>query len=150
MATAERFTFSSLMSLLIESEKKLKGLYEVSLNEISQEKLKRFILEAGKHSSKRIDLMQRARVERVVEMTLEPITDLKLTDLVARINDIIESGNTNNLEKIMRMEKAISELYVRVAPKIMGISSDTGELLLELSRESIEQQSELEQQIKFA
>ena len=149
MATAERFTFSSLMSLLIESEKKLKGLYEVSLNEISQEKLKRFILEAGKHSSKRIDLMQRARVERVVEMTLEPITDLELTDLITRITNIVESRNVSNVQKTMRMEKTISELYVKVAPKIMGISSDTGDLILALSHESNDRQKILEQYVKF-
>jgi hypothetical protein len=89
--------------------------------------------------------MQRARVERVVEMTLEPITDLNLTDLIVTINRILQHGNINNLEKTIRLEKAVSELYARASPRIMQTSSDTGQLLLELSRESIERYQELEQ-----
>ena len=149
MSDAERYTFSSLMSLLIESERKLKGLYEEALSEINEEKLKLFISEACRQNSRRVELMHRARIERVVEMTLEPITDLKLSDLIARMTNIIESKNVSSVQKTIRMEKAISELYVKVAPKIMGISSDTGELILALSRESNDRQDKLEQYVKF-
>ena len=147
MAAAERYTFSSLMSLLIESERKLKGLYEETLRETDEEKLKLFISETCKQNSKRVELMQKARIERVVEMTLEPITDLELTDLITRITNIVESRNVSNVQKTMRMEKTISELYVKVAPKIMGISSDTGDLILALSHESNDRQKILEQYV---
>jgi hypothetical protein len=133
------------MSLLIQNEGKLKELYEKTSKEVSGEKLKAFLTQSSENSSKRINLMQRARVERVVEMTLEPITDLNLTDLIVTINRILQHGNINNLEKTIRLEKAVSELYARASPRIMQTSSDTGQLLLELSRESIERYQELEQ-----
>jgi hypothetical protein len=140
----DRYTFSSLMSLLIENESKLKGFYEETGGEVSQERLKSFLAESSKNSSKRMNLMQRARVERVVEMTLEPITGLKLADLITTINQTIQDRNLCNLEKTMRLELAVAKLYARASPRIMQTSSDTGELLLELSRESLERRHELE------
>jgi len=150
LADPDRYTFSSLMSLLIENESKLKELYERTGKEVSQERLKVFLAQSSKNSSKRMYLMQKARVERVVEITLEPITDLKLTDLTTLINHTIQNGNVSNLEKTMRLEMAVSELYARASPKIMQTSSDTGELLLDLSRESVERHHELEQYAQSA
>lgn len=150
MADAERYTFSSLMSLLIASEKKLHELYEIAGNETTEDNLKAFLSDSGKKSLMRMNLMQRARVERVVEITLEPITGLQLADLTAGINNAIENGNASPLEKTLRLERAMAELYTRTSPKIMQISSDTAELLLELSHESIERQHELEQYVQSA
>jgi hypothetical protein len=144
LADPDRYTFSFLMSLLIENESKLKELYERTGKEVSQERLKSLLADSSKNSAKSMNLMQRARVERVVEMTLEPITGLKLADLITTINRTIEDGNLSNLEKAMRLELAVSELYARASPRIMQTSSDTGELLLELSRESVERRHELE------
>ena len=44
----------------------------------------------------------------------------------------------------MRLELAVSELCARTSPRIMQTSPDTGELLLDLSRESVERRHELE------
>jgi len=122
----------------------MKEFYERIGKEISEEETRICFAQLAKHSSGRIDLMQRTRVERVMEMTLEPITDLDLTDLITRFNDIIQDRNIRPLEKAARLEKTISEVYTQTSPKIMQTSPDAGELLLELSHESLERKNQLE------
>jgi len=143
----ERYTFSSLMSLLIEIEGKLGQLYEAMVKTTDEPKLKSLLSDYHKNSLKRMEMMRRARVESVVEFTLQPITGLKLTEPMAKMHAAIESKSPS-LEKTMTIEKAVSELYVIVSPKIIQISADTGELLLTLSRESTERFHELEQHVK--
>lgn len=145
LADTNRYTFSSLMSLLIQTEGKLREFYERIGKETSEEKLKAFFTQLTKYSLRRINVMQKARVERVMELTLEPITDLNLTDLIATFKHALQDENMRPLERASRLEKTISELYARASPRIMQASPDTGELLLELSRESLERQHELEQ-----
>jgi len=144
LAATNRYTFSSLMSLLIQTEAKMKEFYARVGKEIGEEETRLYFEQLAKYSSRRIDLMQKARVERVMEMTLEPITDLNLTDLITRFNDIIQDRNIRPLEKAARLEKTVSEVYTRTSPKIMQTSPDAGELLLELSHESLERKNQLE------
>ena len=148
LAATNRYTFSSLMSLLIQTEGKMKEFYERTDKEISQEETRAHFKQCARNSSRRIDLMQKARVERVMEMTLEPITDLNLTDLITRFTDILQDRNIRPLEKAVSLEKTISELYARTYPRIMQTSPDTGELLIELSHESLERQKELERYVR--
>jgi hypothetical protein len=140
----ETYTFGSLMTILIESERKLKELYERTVEGTGQAELKSIFFQYGENSSKRIETMWRVRVERVVEMALEPIRGLKLAELVGRIDTTIQSVRVSNIEKMMTVERIISELYARTSPKIMQISADTAELLAALSRESAEHERELE------
>lgn len=147
MTDEERYTFSSLMTLLIETEGKLKQLYEAMANGADNLKLKSLLSDYGKSTLKRMEMMQRARVESVVEIALEPITTLKLAEPMAKINAAIESESPSDLEKVMTLERIISELYVLASPKIMRTSAETGELLMALSRESMERLFELRQYV---
>jgi len=144
----ERYNFSSLMRLLNEAEGKLKQLYETLTKETSEPKLKSLLSDHDRSSSKRLEMMRRTRVESVVEFMLEPITGLKLAEPISAIKTTIEKQSLSGLEKAVTVERIISELYAAASPKIMPTSSDAGELLARLSRESIERVHELEEHVK--
>lgn len=148
MTDEERYNFSSLMSLLSEAEGKLKQLYETLTKEASEPKLKSLLSDYDRSSSKRLEMMRRTRVESVVEFMLEPITGLKLAEPISAIKTTIEKQSLSGLEKAVTVERIISELYAAASPKIMPTSSDAGELLARLSRESIERVHELEEHVK--
>lgn len=148
MTDEERYTFSSLMTILIESEEKLSKLYEAMAQGADDPRLRSLVSDYNKNSLKRIEMMRRARVERVVEIALEPITSLKLADPIAEINAATENESLSKLDKAIALEKTVSELYATASPKIMQTSADTGELLLALSRESSERINELEKHLK--
>jgi len=139
----ERYTFSSLMTLLIDSQRKLKDLYERTSKETDDASLKSLLSQLGRRSSVRIDKIQRARIESVVEIALEPVTGLKLSTTLARITSTIGDQSTSSLEKLATLENAVSELYAKASPKIAQISADTSELLSALSRESLERSNEI-------
>lgn len=147
MTDEERYTFSSLMTLLIESERKLHQLYETTAEETSHAKLKSFLSDSGKNSLKRMKMMQRAHVENVMEMMLEPLTGLNLAGLLATIDTTVENTRVSNIEKTVILERTMSELYASTSPKIVQISTETSELLMALSRQSMELLHELEQYI---
>jgi hypothetical protein len=140
----ERYTFSSLMTSLIGSETKLRELYETTTEATDDAKLKATLVEFGKNCSKRLEMMQRARRESVVEMMLQPITGLKLGELTSKIDKTFENTSLGGLERLIALEETVSELYARASPGTMEISADTGQLLIALSRESIERKHELE------
>ena len=146
----ERYTFGSLMAVLIESEGKLKEFYERAAEGISRAELKSLFSEYGKNCSKRMEAMRKARVETVVEMALEPITSPKFAELLGRINSTIQSVRVSNLEKLKTVERTVSELYAEASPKITQISAETAELLAALSRESAEHARELERYLQHA
>jgi glutamate synthase domain-containing protein 3 len=148
LADEERYTFSSLMSLLSEAESKLKQLYETLTKETSEPKLKSLLSDYDTNSSRRMEMMRRTRVESVVEFMLEPITGLKLAEPISAIKTTIEKQSLSSLEKAVTVERIISELYSSASPKTMPTSADAGELLARLSRESMERVHELEQYIK--
>lgn len=150
MTYEERYTFSSLMTVLIESERKLGELYEIASSEADDAKVKFLLSDSEKNSSTRIEKMQRARVESVVEMALEPLSGLELGELLTRIRATLQSDRMSNLEKVTNLERALSELYARASPKVAQISADTSELLMALSRESMERLCELEHYVTLA
>jgi hypothetical protein len=144
LADEERYTFSSLMTMLSEAESELKRLHEIAEREISEPHLRSLMSEYTRKDSIRMEMMRRTRVESVVEIMLEPITSLKLTEPIAAIKTAIENQSLGTLEKVVTVEKAISEIYSNASPKIMPASADAGELLARLSRESAERVHELE------
>jgi len=146
----ERYTFGSLMAMLIESEGKLKELYERAAEGISRAEVKSVVSEYGRNCSKRMEAIWKARVETVVEMALEPITSPKFAELLGTINGTVQSVRVSNLEKLRTLERVISELYAEASPKITQISAETGELLAALSRESAEHARELERYLQHA
>jgi hypothetical protein len=148
LADEERYTFSSLMSLLGEAEGKLKLLYETLAKEADEPKLRSLLSDYDRNSSRRMEMMRRARVESIVEFMLEPITGLKLSEPIAAIKTAVEDQSLSRFEKAVTVERIISDLYGRASAKIMPTSADAGELLARLSRESMERVHELEQCVK--
>jgi hypothetical protein len=132
----ERYTFSSLMTSLIESENRLKQLYEATAHATEQPELKSLLTDFAKSSEKRLEMMRRARVESVVEIALEPITGLRLSELLATIDGTIQNERASIIQRLMTLERTISDLYARTSPKVVRISADAAELLSMLSRES--------------
>jgi len=145
-----KYTFSSLMRLLIENERKLEEHYERAAKAAGDPELRVFLSNLGKVGLRRIERMRTARVETVVEIALEPITDLNLNDLLATINSTIGNTRTSDLEKTRALERAISELYSRTSPKINQISAETGDLLSSFAHESQERVLELGQYVRTA
>ena len=148
MTHDERYTFSSLMSLLIEIEDKLRQLYETMMKEIDEPKLKSLVSDYERTCMKRIDRMRKVRTESVVEFMLEPLTDLRLGEPVAMVSAVIQNKSLGKLQKAIALEGTISELYAAASPRIMQTSADAGELLAMLSRESVERLHELEEYAK--
>jgi hypothetical protein len=146
----ERYTFTILMTSLIGSETKLRELYETTIGATDDAKLKAVLVEFSKNCLKRLEMMQRARRESVVEMMLQPITGLKLAELAAKIDKTFENTSVGGLERLIALEETVSELYARASPGTMQISADTGQLLMTLSRESMERKDELERYLHTA
>jgi len=69
---------------------------------------------------------------------------IKLLNGLSAIDD-----NAPSHEKAVTIERVSSKLYAVLSRKIMQISADMGELLLTLSRESMERFHELEQYVKL-
>jgi hypothetical protein len=72
----------------------------------------------------------------VVEIALEPITGLRLSELLATIDGTIQNERASIIQRLMTLERTISDLYARASPKVVRISADAAELLSMLSRES--------------
>jgi len=144
LAEDERYTFSSLMSLLIECENKLQKYYLTASAATSDSQLATVLADFAKSISRSVASMQRARVETVVEMTLEPISNLKIADQISSINRGIEIGKAGYVQALTPLEGAVSQLYLQVSPKLASMSAETGELLLKLAREGNERVNALE------
>jgi len=136
------------MTLLIGSETKLRELYETAAEATGDANLKSLLFKFGKNASKRLEMMQKARRESVVEMMLQPITGLKLAELGSKIEGTIEDARVGELQKLIILEDTVSDLYAKASPGTMQISADTGQLLMILSRESIERKHELERYVR--
>jgi len=139
----ERYTFSSLITLLIECESTLHQYYLDASTATSDPQLATALANFAKSIARSVDSMQRARVETVVEIALEPITNLRLSDLMSSI-DRVEIGRTGYGETLMALEGVVSQLYRQASPKLASMSAEIGELLLRLSRDSDERVRELE------
>lgn len=148
LADDERYTFSSLMTLLIECEEKLEHYYQLASTRMDDPQLGTLLTDYSKEISRSVQSMRRTRIETVVEMALEPITDLKLAQSVRSIDGAIEVGKAGYLHGLMTMEGAVSQLYLQASPKIANISAEASELLMKLSRDSLERVHKLEQALK--
>jgi len=77
-------------------------------------------------------------------MTLEPIAGLKLAEPLAEINSTISDDRNADMEKLAKLERVVSDIYVRASAKVMTMSAETSQLLETLARQSMERVAELE------
>jgi hypothetical protein len=132
------------MTILIDSHVKLKRLYDATAEETTQAHLKSQLLEFRNRISRQVDRMHRTRMQSVVEISLEPIRDLDLNDLLERLT-VIEDSESDPLEKVIIYERNLAELCGKCSPRIEKMSADASQLLSELSQGCIERADQLNQ-----
>jgi len=131
-----RYTFSAVMSFTIEIESKLVNFYKTAAERVEQTKLKELFSTFFKRSLDRRDTLTRVRRETVIEMTLEPITGLKLKEYALQIERIIKDEEANYLEKAIKLEGINLELYDKASVRVKYTSADASEVLNRFSQES--------------
>lgn len=124
------------MSVLIDSQGKLRQFYDDTAAKTTQPKLKSYLLENSNIVLKQTDMMRRVRMQSVVEIALGPINEPKLNDALERLH--VAERIEDPFDKLAIYEKTLSELYVRCASLIEQMSADTSQLLLELSQQCVE------------
>jgi hypothetical protein len=135
LADENRYTFSSITSILIDNHLRLKQLYDALAIESAQPDLKAQLIEFSKTVSKQVDGIRRARMNSV-EISLEPIDDLQLGDLLARLHVVTNAESP--LERLINVERILSELYSQCAPRIERMSAEGSQLFSDLSQGCVE------------
>jgi len=134
----DRYTFSQVVSLLIELESTIAEFYKASAERTSRRDLREVFLALEKANLKRRESLSRVRQGTVIEMSLEPITGLQLEEYELHVKRVMEDGNLDDLQKAIALESITQDLYGRVSDKVANVSADTSELLSRLSQESLE------------
>lgn len=129
------------MTILIDNHVKLQRLYDAAATKTTDADLKSQLLEFSNRISRRIDSMRRARMG-VVEISLEPISDLDLNVLLERLI-VVENTESDPVEKLIFFERDLAELCGKCSPRIEKMSADASLLLRELSQECIDRAEQL-------
>jgi len=138
-----RYTFSQVMNILGELETELAEFYRATAQRSICDDLKRAFLSYYEQTVRHLSTLKKMRYETVTEMTLEPITGLKLCHIGTEVDCLLEDKVLPDLEKALRLEAVMQNLYRDVAQRIMYISPDVGDLLEKSSRESSKRIGEL-------
>jgi len=143
LASEDRYTFSQVMSSLIELESMITEFYRASAERAKLGELREIFLAFEKANLKRRDSMGRVRRETVIEMSLEPITGVELSKYKFEVKRAIEDENLDDLQKALALEAIIQDLYGKASKKVAYVSADTSELLNRLAQESLERKGTL-------
>jgi len=143
MTSKEEYTFSQLMRILTDIQEKISKFYEKAANKMEKTSLKELFLSYSKKTSQQKDMLTEKRRRTVTEMTLEPLTGLKLNEKLTQIDNIIKDEQLV-FDKIIELEGILSELYRDVSKKIAHISADVSYLLDNFSREHRKRKRKLE------
>jgi hypothetical protein len=130
--------------MLIDNHVKLQRLYDAAADETTQTRLKSQLLEFSNRISRQVDRMRRTRMQGVVEISLEPIRDLDLNDILERLI-VVEINESGPLEKVITYERNLAELCGKCSPRIEKMSADASQLLSELSQACVERADQLSQ-----
>lgn len=117
--------------------------YRAVAEKTQSDRLKKVFFTFEEANLKRRDSLIRARREMVVEMSLEPITGLKLGEYGLHVRRTIGDENLDDLQKAIALETVAGDIYARASAKISSISADAGELLNRLCEESSERRRTL-------
>jgi len=144
LAEGDRYTFSALISLLIQCENKLQAFYQGEAEKTKSAELKSLFQDFSEKNKEHKDKMEKTRRETLVEMALEPITGLNLNEHLTQIESIIKKNNMDSVEKTLVLEEVMQKLYSAASVKVMNASAETGELLRKLSEESVDRRFMME------
>ncbi|MEM2902387.1 MAG: hypothetical protein QXO32_06635 [Candidatus Bathyarchaeia archaeon] len=131
----EKYTFSQVISALIEVERGVAQFYEHLAKEVKDKALRETLSQTIRESIGRVESLNRVRQLTVTEFSLEPITGLNLEHYTVQINKMRE-GSQYSLEKAAELEDALQKLYEEASATIIYASPDASELLAQFSRES--------------
>ena len=141
MAGEKRYTLSSIMTLLIDNHAELQQLYHDAA-QTAQRGLMAQLLEFNNRISRQMEHLRRARMQGVVEISLEPISGLNLDEQLNRLTKI-ENCEISPIEKLIRFERELAELCRKCSPHIEKMSTGASQLINELSQESDERAKKL-------
>lgn len=143
MTSEDRYTFSQVVSTLVELQSVVAELYKASAESVESSDLRELLLTFAKSSQEGIESLTRVRRETVIEMSLEPITGLRLDDQRLSVKQIIADQNLDHRHKAIALEQIVQDLCNKTSEKVAYISADTSELLKRLSEESSNRKSRL-------
>ena len=132
----DRYTFSNLISFLIELEEKITEFYRAAAEKVIQDELRETFLSFSREDSKHKNSLSKVRRETVVEMSLEPITGLKLEERFLLINSVLKDNSLNDLKKALALEEMMQELYITASKRVIYISADMSVLMDGLSEDN--------------
>jgi hypothetical protein len=135
------------MTILIDNHVKLQQLYDATAAETTQPNLKSELSEFRNRISRQTDHLRRARMQGVVEISLQPITGLDLVDHLERLT-VIENTEIDPLERVILFERDLADLCRKCSPHIEKMSADASQLLAELADRCTERADQLRQTIQ--
>jgi ElaB/YqjD/DUF883 family membrane-anchored ribosome-binding protein len=131
----ERYTFSSLLSKLIEIQDKLEDFYKTSAKHSNKELAKFFSLFL-KECEEIKNEIEKAKRESVIEFALEPISGLKINDFLKRFEEVILDKEINNHRKAEIIEEEIAKLFSETSKRISHMSAEVSQLLMSASKKA--------------
>jgi phosphopantetheine adenylyltransferase len=96
--------------------------------------LKNILLSFIEDSLKREELLNKARRETVIEMSLEPITGIRLTEYLTKLVNLIDNNSINDLNKLIEIVDLMYELYNNISKRVIYASVETSMLLENFSQ----------------
>jgi len=130
-----RYTISSLLSRLVEIEDKARDFYASSEVEGNGDIIKYFSLFSKEHqeTAAKIEITKR---ETIVEFALESISGVDIEKCLNEIDDAILGKQITALNKSIKIEEKIFQLYTNVAEKIAHMSGEASQLLLSSNKKT--------------
>jgi len=136
LASEDRYTFSQVMSSLIELESMIAEFYRASAERSELSGLKELFLAFDRANQQRIGSLDKVRRETIIEMSLEPITGLELGKHRLRVKRTIKDENLGNREKAVALEGIMQDVYSKASRKLEYVSAEACELLNRFHSES--------------
>jgi hypothetical protein len=138
-----RYTFSQVMSQLIELESMMAEFYRSSAEKIESTGPKSLFLEYEAASRRRIDSLDKVRRGTIIEMALETIAGLELDEVKLRIGRTIESKGEGDRDKAAVLEGIMQSVYSKTSERLQYVSAEAGELLRRFQLESLRRRERL-------
>jgi len=131
----ERYTISSLLSRLIEIEDQVGDFYTSSKVEDSGALSDYFYIFFREHKeiANKIETTKR---ETIVEFALEPISGVDIEKCLNEIEDTDLNEQITFLDKSIKIEEMIFQLYTNAAEKIAHMSGEASQLLLSSNKKA--------------
>jgi len=131
----ERYTISSLLSRLVEIEEKVKQFYD-SLKTDNNAMLRENFSHFSKEHEEIARKIETTKRETIVEFTLEPISGVNIDKCLGEIEGMVLNREMKILDKSIKIEEKISQLYTDVIGKIAHMSGEASQLLLSSNKKA--------------